>query len=286
MPDVTFDFETKTKPQFDVLADILYQAIAKKNLLMTKSVDLKSWSRKFEQLNRKDRVEIKEIENVLTWYVQHIGEPFVPRCLSATSFRKLFRDLKKHSALVLTDVTLDPTLVDMYDALSAKRWNPKIALQLKAGLQASFENRKRIVKCLKCYKVAINKREKNLVNGDRIKINPMNATLLSLLGAYTSGNMLCLQNWFLKLHKYFGVWYNGDLQKYIISIESDHWIESQIAICVEIFGQRKGPVLWNSVFPLIKSGLREMEEKGVGEIWYSFQDVYYRDYAGITKNLK
>ena len=52
--------------------------------------DLEKWSDEFRKLREIDETSLHNIQSVLTWYTEHIKDPYVPQAFSATSFRAKF----------------------------------------------------------------------------------------------------------------------------------------------------------------------------------------------------
>jgi len=56
--------------------------------------DLKAWAEQFRLMREYDKIEKKDIREVLQWYAKHIGEEYIPEAFSASSFRSKFKDGK------------------------------------------------------------------------------------------------------------------------------------------------------------------------------------------------
>ncbi len=76
--------------KFDKLsASKLHKALQVKKKIYRK-VNKRQWILQFKKLRIDDGVKKKDIKEVLSWYIRHIGEEFVPQAYSAKSFREKF----------------------------------------------------------------------------------------------------------------------------------------------------------------------------------------------------
>ena len=87
-----------------ITAKKLYEVLAAKRKIMTRP-KLMDWANSFRKLSEKASKD--EIERVLNWYIQHIGEQFVPKAYSAESFLvkypRIVDQMKQGSTLSLQD---------------------------------------------------------------------------------------------------------------------------------------------------------------------------------------
>ncbi|MBW8042450.1 MAG: hypothetical protein FVQ85_20980 [Planctomycetes bacterium] len=70
----------------------LYRALRAKDKIFRK-VNKKQWICQFEKLRTSDGVKKKDIKKVLLWYIDHVGEDYMPEAFSAKSFRSKFEQI-------------------------------------------------------------------------------------------------------------------------------------------------------------------------------------------------
>ncbi len=66
----------------------LCEALQSKRKLFRKKVNLNKWICRFKELN--EQISIEKIQDVLSWYIKHIGQEYIPEAFSAKSFLDKF----------------------------------------------------------------------------------------------------------------------------------------------------------------------------------------------------
>ena len=89
---MTFFASQHKDPQLAEWSDRLYKATANLRNKGTKP-NMRTWESAFAHL-RKDHTN-ESIDEVLSWYCQHVGEQYVPRVASAVTFRARFEQISK-----------------------------------------------------------------------------------------------------------------------------------------------------------------------------------------------
>ena len=77
----------------DRMSQTLYKALAEKRKIM-RSPDLNKWSETFRRFMVESEASVQEVEFELAWYIEHIGQEFIPRACSAESFCERFVDIR------------------------------------------------------------------------------------------------------------------------------------------------------------------------------------------------
>jgi len=90
----SIDGETDVPPEkdgADRLAERLCEVLLKKRKLM-RAANLKKWSATLRRFlsTFKDPESVRRFDEVFNWYLEHVGDEFVPLALSATSFEEKF----------------------------------------------------------------------------------------------------------------------------------------------------------------------------------------------------
>jgi hypothetical protein len=61
---------------------------------ITSATKTNQWPDQFRKLHNVDKIPLLQINKVLDWYEEHIGQQYVPECFCATSFRSKFPKLE------------------------------------------------------------------------------------------------------------------------------------------------------------------------------------------------
>lgn len=87
------DIDTNRKEGFaDRKAKALHNALAEKRKLMRK-VDISKWATVIKRFINESGIAEDEFGTVLDWYMQRIGDQYIPRAYSATAFCERFVDI-------------------------------------------------------------------------------------------------------------------------------------------------------------------------------------------------
>uniref|UniRef100_A0A6M3IQB9 Uncharacterized protein n=1 Tax=viral metagenome TaxID=1070528 RepID=A0A6M3IQB9_9ZZZZ len=101
-----------------------------------------TWAEQFEMLERLDGVLSDRISNVLNWYIEHIGKPFVPEAFSARGFRNKFLQIedammKRYGGINPVEISKDAEWI--VDRIFAFEHVPFSKEQLSNAVQNSLD---------------------------------------------------------------------------------------------------------------------------------------------------
>jgi hypothetical protein len=85
--------KTKKQDRFYYKRSIQLSNALKSKRKIFRKLNIDKWSIEFKKLHIEDEVKKSKIKEVLSWYVKHIGEDFVPEVYSAKSFRLKFEKI-------------------------------------------------------------------------------------------------------------------------------------------------------------------------------------------------
>jgi hypothetical protein len=85
--------ENKVDEQAEEWCQRLYSALSESRKGRMKKSDKKAWTQQFILLRKKEGPA--KVEKVLSWYIQHIGEEFIPQAFSGTAFKSKFCQIEQ-----------------------------------------------------------------------------------------------------------------------------------------------------------------------------------------------
>lgn len=132
----------KTTPFHRYCAFKLHKAI-QANARLSRKASMKSWAREFAILDDELDGNTDRIDNVLTWYVQNIAQPYVPLALAGKSFRMKFAAIEaamKRDKATAPDIEVTQQAKDIVKKLKQLRWPKDSEKQLPAMVQLSLDN--------------------------------------------------------------------------------------------------------------------------------------------------
>lgn len=77
-------------------AEALAKGLSRRNKILV-SYSTKRWANEFAKLRDKDGIENETISSVLNWYIENIGEKYIPQAYSAKAFRSKFPRLAERA---------------------------------------------------------------------------------------------------------------------------------------------------------------------------------------------
>lgn len=72
--------------------------IIEKYIKVNKKSKIIDWANSIRLLHKRDKVQLRRIDDVLAWYDENIGEEFVPQAYSGSAFREKFPNLEQAMA--------------------------------------------------------------------------------------------------------------------------------------------------------------------------------------------
>lgn len=172
---------------------------------------MSKWALSFAKLRTIDHIPQDRVEAVLLWYIDHIGEKFIPLALCANTFRAKFFNLERAYKRWLED---NPQTVIAADArhtatrLGRRHWPRASRGQLPEVCQQSLDNYRGFLLRAKQFAApaTLPRNERKLTEAFAAHIRPR-----------LNDPAHFVENWFLAVNDQVANWdaWTGDLRPYV-----------------------------------------------------------------------
>lgn len=130
------DSEEWVDPQSVQLAKKLANVVKSKRL-QTAAIDVTKWAADFERLLHEEDAEI--VADTLDWFLERIGQQYVPQAYSADGFRKKFRQIRKLQEDDPVGVRVSDEARKLADELLQDEWPAGLDRNLANVVQKSLD---------------------------------------------------------------------------------------------------------------------------------------------------
>lgn len=83
-----------TSKSFDAKCSSRLESVLRKKRRIYRKVNKANWAKTFKKFRTENNLKKKEIKEVLSWYIKHFGEQYVPKAYSAEKFCEKFADVQ------------------------------------------------------------------------------------------------------------------------------------------------------------------------------------------------
>ena len=196
------------------------------------------WAGHIEKLTTQDKIPATQVADVLAWYVDHIGQQYVPQAFAGESFRKKFPLIAFQADKDPAGVEVSPAANLVVESLRMGNWPKGSAAQLPAAVQTSMDRyavwRKRVGTFTK-HELAEDKKLKPSKTGPDVLVKrrgPWGGAGRRILDSYGAPAAF-IQAWFEVVERRVANWpdWNGDLTPFVFDPKSKQFMADLADVC-------------------------------------------------------